>query len=136
MFGDDLIIGHTLVKMDTKGRIIIPAFTKAEKDDKLVIQKTTFENDVALRLYAHNQYLVILNKLQNLRNNATTLEEFEKWNQEISKIFFTLDSLVELDSQRRAQIPKPLLTDLNWSNDKEYQIDGLGDSLLISQKNK
>ena len=136
MFGDDLIIGHTINKMDEKGRIFIPSFTKVEKSDKLIIQKTTFQDDIALRLCAYQQYLTIIERLQKLRNNSTSIEEYEKFTREINNIFYILDSLIEIDSQKRATIPKRLLNELEWEPNSEYKIDGLGDSIINRQKNK
>lgn len=51
MFGDEAILGSRSVKVDAKGRIILPSFTGAEAGDRLVLFKKEHYALVAMRDY-------------------------------------------------------------------------------------
>lgn len=134
MFGEDLILGETISKLDSKNRIFLPAFTKVEKDEKLIIQTIENNNGLALKIIALNKYLVIIERFRKLRDNSTSIEEFEKYDNEISNICKKLDALNKVDSQKKLQIPSSLMQKLNWPKNSEIIYTGLGDSLLVRKK--
>lgn len=135
MFGEDLIIGETNVKMDDKYRICIPNFTKVAPNDSLLIQVVTDENsELALKIFALNNYIGIINRFKNLRNNSTSIEEYEKYDEEIARICKKLDALCKVDNTTRLIIPYCIRKRLELSPKSELTIKGLGDSILVRKK--
>ena len=134
MFGDKLIIGHSEGLISDKGRIFPPSFTNPESGDQILIQKTTWNNEPALKIFAYNEYLKIIERYQKLRENATTFEEEEKYNKIIEKICYTLESLAQIDKQKRINLPNHLLKEYGWKTKDEIVYTGLGESLLITKK--
>lgn len=134
MFGEDLILGETIGKIDSTNRIFLPSFTKIEKNEKLLIQTIENNNELALKIIALNKYLVIIERFRKLRDNSTSIEEFEKYDNEISNVCKKLDALVKVDNQKRLQLPNSLMQKLNWSKNSEIIYTGLGDSLLVRKK--
>lgn len=134
MFGEQLIIGKSEGKIDEKGRIFIPSFVNPEPDDKIIIQEIIFDDEFALKLTAVTEYLGIIERLKNLRNNATTVEEYNKFNAEIENICLQLNYLVQIDKQKRILIPKNAINSSGWLPKDELQFNGLGNSLLVRKK--
>lgn len=134
MFGDELILGKGTVKIDNKGRMFIPAHTKVEENDKIILEKSSKDNDVALKLHVYQKYFDILERFKQLRDNATSIEEFNRYEKEIEEISVKLHAIVTVDKQHRIIVPKPLVTALDFNANQELQYEGLGTSLLVSQK--
>lgn len=134
MFGDEMILGQGTVKLDSKGRIFIPAHTLAEENDKIILEAETNGKEATLRLHIYQKYNNILQRFINLRNNATSLEDFLRYEAEIAQITQKLDYVAKVDSQRRMIIPKKVLSSLSWDQTKEIAYQGLGTYLELSQK--
>ena len=134
MFGENLIIGHSEGKIVDKGRLFLPSFSDPENGDKIIIQKVNLNDRNALKLIAYQEYLNIINRLKKLRENATSLKEYQKFTDEIEKICRGLDFLIKVDVEKRIFLPKILLEEYNWSKNDTVIYDGLGESLLITKK--
>lgn len=135
MFGEKLILGEGTGKIDSKNRIFIPAFTKVEANEELFLQLVNFNDEIAFKVIAIHKYLQIIEKFRTLRDNATSVDDFEKYDTEIEIICKKLDYIVSIDNNKRLQIPHSLITKLNWKNTDEVQFKGLGETLLVRRKN-
>lgn len=134
MFGENYIIGHADVKLDYKGRFVVPAFTKAESDDELIVKKQQVEDNFVLKIYAINEYLNILERFKALRDNATSLEEYEKYQTKIENICQNLEFTIKIDKQKRLRISIFSLKEMNWQENQILRCDGLGTFLLVRKK--
>ena len=134
MFGEKLIIGHATVKLDSKRRIFIPSFSRAESGDDVVIRKSSYDNDFCLKIQAFQSYLDIIGRLRNLRDNAASIDEYEKFESKIESICIELEKLANVDGQGRILIPESITAADGWNIGDSLQIDGLGDSLLVRKK--
>ena len=134
MFGENLILGESCGKIDSKNRIIVPTFTKIEPQEQLLLQLTEIDNELAFKLIATHKYFKIIERLQNLRDNSISLKDFEKYDKEIELICQNLNFILSVDKQRRMQIPLNLMTKLGWSNENDIYFTGLGESLLVRKK--
>lgn len=134
MFGEDLIIGHTTGKIDTKRRIFIPPFTKVEANEKLIIEKTTYDNDFALKIHNYKKYYKLIERMRELQLLCRTFEEAQKYEMEIEKLCIYLNAIVKTDTNKRIIIPNEIIKEFNWNQNEQFNIDGTGNSLLITQK--
>jgi len=136
MFGENIIIGHSVAKIDNKNRVFLPSFTKATHKDKIIIERTEYKSDFALKLHAYHKYYELIERIKKLQSTATTLEEFMKFQERIESLCLFLAAAVNVDSQRRIVIPNHIFQELNWSSELPVILDGLGDSLLMTQQKK
>ena len=136
MFGEAIIIGHATGKLDNKNRIFIPPFTKVEPKEKIVIEKTIYQDELALKLHSYHKYYDMIVKLQQLQEKVTTLEEFNELQSKIENLCRYLFAIVNVDSNKRITIPKTIIDTLNWSLDEPISMNGIGNSLLITQSKK
>lgn len=134
MFGETLILGTYEQKLDSKNRLFIPSATKVEKNENLLIQKTMFENELAIKIISATEYLLLIERIKRLRDNSTNLKDFEKYTLEIEKICKKLDLLVKVDNQKRIQIPINLKRKLNWQEQESLELTGFGEYLLVRKK--
>ncbi len=134
MFGDKLIIGKSTRKLDEKGRLFIPTFTNAEDGDEIVIESVKEKDCLKLRLVAYQEYYKLCERFLKLRDNATSLEEYKKYEAEIEKICSFLETRLIVDSQRRLRFPKEVIENTGLQLGQEYECIGQGISLLISKK--
>ena len=129
-----LIIGHSEGKISDKNRIFLPSFTLYYPSEEIIFTKITFEEQQALKVTAYKRYLDIIERFRNLRNNARSLEEYNRFSLEIEKICFNLQSISEVDAHRRVALPKYSIEEYNWNVGDTLLYDGLGDSVLIRKK--
>ena len=134
MFGEKFIIGKSDGKIDNKNRISIPSFTYVEVNDGLIIQIIDDNDELSLKIEIFNKYASILEKLKKLRDNASSLAEFQRYDKEIEVICQKLDYLVTVDKQKRILIPISVMKALNWNSSDYIQCTGLGESLLVRKK--
>lgn len=134
MFGENLILGESFGKIDDKNRIFIPSFTGVEPKEQLLLQTINYNNDLAIKLLSTKEYLYIIERFKKLRENATNIEDFERYTNEIEKICQNLEYLVNVDNQKRIQLPHSIMTKLEWKNKSEVHYKGLGETLLIRKK--
>lgn len=134
MFGATPIIGHSVTKLDNKSRVFLPSFTKAAHKDIIIIERTTHENEFALKLHAYKKYYELIERIRALQSKATTIEEFTKFQERIESLCMFLAAEINVDSQKRIVIPNHIIQESNWSKEQPINLDGIGDSLLITQK--
>ncbi len=91
MFGDKPMLGSCVRAVDYKGRIYLPKFCDAEKDDDLVIQKV--DNHFALFNLSH-----IEDEIKKYRD----LEEFKK----VDLIVSSIVDLVKVDKFKRINLKR------------------------------
>lgn len=130
MFGDNFIIGERDVKIDNTRRLIIPSFSGIEKNEELVIQHF----DGYAKLYSFRAYEQILNRYLELRNNANSLEDFEKYSAIIESICEKIDAILTTDAQKRITFPVNLMETLNFQIGDNIHFKGLGTSLSLRKK--
>lgn len=134
MFGDELILEGGTLNIDNKGRIFVPAFTKVEKNDKIILEISRHNDETHLILHVYQKYFNILKRFMDLRDSATSIEEFSKYEKSIEEICSKLQGIVIVDQNKRILIPKTIMENLGWEFNKPTQYEGLGTSLSLSQK--
>lgn len=134
MFGDDLILESGSGKLDNKGRFFVPSSTNVEENDKIILEMINSNDGVTLKLHVYQKYFDIISRFTKLRDNATSQEDFLKYEKEIESICAKLHAIVTADKQKRIIIPKQIVDNLGWNTFEPVQYEGLGTSLLLSQK--
>ena len=134
MFGDKLMVGIKTVKVDAKGRVCLPNFTESEKDDYLVLETLKENDDIILRFSLYDEYLKLAERLNILRNNATSIKEFEKYSQEIENICLKVSCAAKIDAQRRFLVPSEILEENHINKGDELVAKGAGKSLIMQKK--
>ena len=133
MFGENLLIGQKKVKIDNKNRIYLPPFTKAKKDDEIAlinkIDSTT--GFPYVKLYLLKKYKEIMEKLQKLQENATSINEYMQYEQKIIDICSYIDAVLKVDSQRRVLIPLDIMATNKWQDRNSLICEGKGNFLVI-----
>ena len=99
MFGKMPIFGNSTIKIDDKGRIIIPAFCNAEKNDQLIIQKGEGNFYIIVNLFK------IEEEIKQLKNKGDK--------KGIELLTSSIVDLVKVDSQRR----------ISFNPHKQFAID-------------
>ena len=102
--------------------------------DDVIFEQTNWEGEQAFKITAYNAYLDIIERLKNLRNNSKSLEDYKKYTLEIEKIYFTLQALSRVDSQKRVTLPKSLIETLELEVGDTVLYNGLGHALLVRKK--
>jgi len=77
MFGEEKILGQIEATIDDKNRLILPIFTKREKDDNLVLIEDKDFN--IFRIYTFEQISKIFEKINDNLLKATTEKEIKKY---------------------------------------------------------
>lgn len=132
MFGEDLLIGKKIVNIDSKNRICLPSFTKAEKNDEIaLINKIDTTGYPYIKLYLLKKYKEIAERLKKLQENATSTQEFMQYEQKIIDICSYIDAVLKVDSQRRVLIPQDIMTTNRWQYRDSFICEGKGNFLVI-----
>lgn len=135
MSEQNYIIGKSIGNMDEKGRIFIPSFSTFENGTELILKKEKIDEDnYRLKLMALNKYLEIVARYKKLQETATTIEDYNKYQNIIEEIFRNIECICKIDKQSRINMPKQLLTDINWNPPLKVNYTGLGESLEITKK--
>lgn len=134
MFGDKLIIGTKIFKIDSKNRLAMPSFTNACPNDLLVLELKKEEQEIFLRFSLYNDYLNLVQILKEKRKRATSIKEFEKLSHEIEEICQKIACYASLDNQRRFTIPNDILKESFLNPGDEVLIKGAGTSVLARKK--
>jgi MraZ protein len=112
------LIGEFICKLDTKGRILLPAALKRQmKDginDRFVIKKDIFEK--CLILYPVEEWEKQNNRIEK------TINPYNREHNKFVRGFFKNTYEVILDANNRLLIPKRLLTEIGA--DKELMLAG------------
>ncbi|NLC48446.1 MAG: hypothetical protein GX758_03705 [Tenericutes bacterium] len=112
MFADDIILGYKVCKFDSKGRLFLPKFTYAEKDDEICITK---ENDMFLGLYNYNKLKSKINGLKKESLTSKNKEIIQLIESQLEEIYTKFITSSIVDAQRRLLIPKEVISSQNLS---------------------
>lgn len=126
MFGENIVLGNTECKVDTKGRIFLPKFSYSEKDDEIVFS-------------VNDDHTILLNNLVCLKRRINELEKnisnesderlIMSLNNKLESIYFSCISVSKVDRQRRLIIPMSIRTEHDISDSVILQ--GCGDHLKM-----
>ena len=123
MFGDIPIIGKNEVNVDSKGRIFVPAYTKREKGETLVLCK---DNDLNIHvIYSFKRIEESLEKIDKKIENSKTDEERIRYKKERLEILKSIIKMANLDKQNR------MLIGLEFKEYEKVLTIGNYDSLII-----
>lgn len=104
MFGEESMYGQKEVSIDEKGRMLLPAYTKREKGDKLFL---IYDEDICLyQIFNFSTYDDIVNKLQNNYLNANNKMDEIYYKKRICEVSKSIISSLKVDSQGRVKIGK------------------------------
>ena len=113
MFGDTELIGTFDKSFDSKGRIVIPSVMNPEEGDKLgIAYGADYEHLLLMTLKSFRE----LYKRLETANNKEILDQDPKLVEQMRRLI----GIVEVDSQRRIQVPKYAL-----------QRTGLGGNIIM-----
>lgn len=130
MYGEFPMFDVGEVKIDVKGRIYLPSFTKAEADEELIfIKKPDYVEVWAIAVIVEK-----VNKLNNLafyETDTTKKAEYQQMSDEITA--FLKKSRVEKDGKRIA-LGKEIVTKYHFVD--SIFIEGKGDHIRLWEPNK
>lgn len=102
MFGENIVLGNTECKVDTKGRIFLPKFSYSEKDDEIVFSVND-DNTILL-----NNLVCLKRRINELEKNMSSESDerlIKSLNDKLERLYFSCISVSKVDSQRRLIIP-------------------------------
>lgn len=115
MFGEEIMMFQTIISMDSKNRIIIPAKTHIEKKDSLVL----YEEDFYLTIYSIKKIEEKLNRLNSFHKKFLLMgriDSADKIQQEINYICSSVAEKLIADSQHRIILPKIIVDEYDFKN--------------------
>lgn len=102
MFGEKSLYGNDVLKIDDKGRIFLPKYTKKEKDDELVLRYD--EENAKYEIYSIDRYDQIMNILEKYSIKSTNVKERKYYEKRIYEISKSILKKLKVDSQGRVNI--------------------------------
>ena len=130
MFGEKCIIGLEEKSIDDKGRVNIARLTGAEVGEVLALQYVQkAEQESFIRLYAKSLVEKYSQILRDKMYDASHIEERHAIRKELDEFCSSFNYYVEVDSQKRILIPKPIVKSANFES--KVTLQGCGDSLII-----
>lgn len=126
MFGENIVLGNTECKVDTKGRIFLPKFSYSEKDDEIVFSVND-DNTILL-----NNLVCLKRRINELEKNISNESDerlIMSLNNKLESIYFSCISVSKVDKQRRLVIPTSIRTEHDISDSVILQ--GCGDHLKM-----
>lgn len=126
MFGENIVLGNTECKVDTKGRIFLPKFSYSEKDDEIVFSVND-DNTILL-----NNLVCLKRRINELEKNISNENDerlIMSLNNKLESIYFSCISVSKVDKQRRLIIPMSIRTEHDISDSVILQ--GCGDHLKM-----
>lgn len=126
MFGDETLIGLSKVNVDCKGRMFLPAKTKREKGDKLVlVYDKDIDKYIIYKLEDIESSLKFFSEKINKESSALKIVEWKKRELEFSR---SILKNLTVDAQGRIQLMEPL------TNYKSLILVGCRDHLIIEME--
>ncbi len=126
MFGENIVLGNTECRVDTKGRIFLPKFSYSEKDDEIVFSVND-DNTILL-----NNLVCLKRRINELEKNISNESDerlIMSLNNKLESIYFSCISVSKVDRQRRLIIPMSIRTEHDISDSVILQ--GCGDHLKM-----
>lgn len=130
MFGENSIIGEKVVKLDHSRQFTLPSFTFAEPRDKIVL----IMYPSSIRLFAYQEYENILARYVKLKENATNLEDREKFQRQINSLSASIRNLIQVYTNNVISIPANIADKYAIRPFNEIILKGLGNSLSLRKK--
>jgi len=136
MFGEKPIVGKKIIKLDSKGRIIIPEFTGVEDFEKdfVITRFSPIEGIVCIKIQKSNQFQKRIDALKAIRESVTDPAKAEDAYQEMVELCLNAEARAALvDKQHRMQIPAKLRKDFFGEIEEQRKVACLGafDSLYV-----
>lgn len=104
MFGEKSIYGQSSVKIDNKGRMFLPAFTKREIGDNLVLIR---DNDISrYKICSSNRLDEIIKELRQKKLAALTEIEKENYSKAELLLIKSFIKNLKVDNQKRVNTGK------------------------------
>lgn len=110
MFAESHILGQSSIKISEKGRIVLPAFTYAEENDKVLICLSEDRN--YFRIFSKNNITNLLNEMIEKQKSIYDLEILKSINYQIQHFQSLFVCECDIDKQRRIILPQQLRQDL------------------------
>ena len=133
MFGEKPIVGSRLIKLDSKGRFVLPMFTGVENNEEgfAIIRISPIEGVVCLQVQKADRLRKRIAELEELRKSITDLAKSEETYQKLVELCFDTVALdTSVDGQRRMLLPAKIRKDL-FGEQTEIACQGAYDSLYI-----
>lgn len=133
MFGEKPIVGSKIIKLDAKGRLVLPMFTGAEnyETDFVITRISPIEGIVCLQIQKAAKFNERIAELKALRDNIQDLVKAEEAYQELVKLCLDTSAIdASVDGQRRMLLPTKLRKDV-FGTQTEIACQGAYDSLYL-----
>ena len=124
MFGENIMLGQTIVKLDKGNRITLPKFTNAEVGDELLIVD---EIDF-LSVYSKETYIKQIKCLEDKLKKCENVDELRKNNLKLLRFYRTILSNVKCDKYHRIYLGSVK------NNTNDILCIGAKDHLIIQAK--
>lgn len=111
MFGQDMIFGQKTIKIDEKGRIILPNFTYVESKDILLLGIS--DNDGNFKIFLRNDIINIINGMIEEQKTTDELKRFKFLTEQINGFQSSFLTECVVDNQKRVTIPVEIREELN-----------------------
>lgn len=99
MFGEKPIYGQSEVKVDDRGRMFLPAYTKRERDDELILLYD--ENLSVYEIHRVDDYNKIIKYLEEKILNSTNKSAEISYKKKIYEISKSILKSLQVDNQGR-----------------------------------
>jgi len=124
MFGENALLGQKKLTIDEKGRIFVPAETKREVGEMLVL---AYDEDVnSYKIFSYSTVEKMLNKLNKKILNSKNKTEEIYYKKKLCELSKSILKNLKVDCQGRIQIGKI------FEEDYKVLSIGCGDHLMIS----
>lgn len=117
--------GVTELSIDSKGRIILPSFTYAEKDEELVLVKMSEENFYIVK----SSYLdLLVNAIEAEVNPLLPQEQYKLLEERLVSLCLSVRRKLSVDGTRRVILGK------DFADCDKVQVVGLKDKIALIKK--
>lgn len=111
MFGQDMIFGQKNIKIDEKGRIILPNFTYVESKDVVLLGIS--DNDGNFKMFSKNEVVKAINNMIEEQKTVNDLKRFKFLTEQINSFQSSFLTECVVDNQKRITIPVEIREELN-----------------------
>ena len=111
MFGQDMMFGQKNIKIDEKGRIILPNFTYVESKDIVLLGIS--DNDGNFKMFSKNEVVKAINNMIEEQKTVNDLKRFKFLTEQINSFQSSILTECVVDNQKRITIPVEIREELN-----------------------
>lgn len=123
MFGEQPIYGTTVVKVDQKGRISLPEFTKVCAGDKLILRETS----QGLEIISLNDLEVIVADYKSMIDQEINEEKRAYLTNNLYDLYRSIKCMMKVDSYNRINLQD------NYKGVHEVKIIGIQNGVLLEK---